>query len=48
MEIRYYETSSGRIPVKDFIACLSDDVQKEYIDAIKILRKGGIASDSGE
>ena len=40
MEIRFYQTASGRNPVLEFVRSLSDDIQKEFSQAVSLLEKG--------
>ena len=40
MEIRFYQTTSGRNPVLEFVRLLSDDLRKEFSQAISLLEKG--------
>jgi phage-related protein len=40
VEIRFYQTVSGRNPVLEFVRSLSSDVQKEFSQAISLLEKG--------
>jgi phage-related protein len=40
VEIRFYQTDSGRNPVLEFIRPLSGDVQKEFSQVVSLLERG--------
>jgi phage-related protein len=40
VRVLFYKTSSGRIPVLEFIGGLSRDVQEQFWDALRLLEKG--------
>jgi phage-related protein len=42
VRVLFYKTSSGRIPVIEFIGGLSRDVQEQFWDALRLLEKGEI------
>ncbi len=40
MEVRFYKTSSGKSPVKEFILALPDEPRREIFDAVLLLEQG--------
>lgn len=40
MKIKYYLTTSGRNPVEDFIKSCSQEIQKDFFDALLLLEAG--------
>lgn len=40
MKIKYYQTSSGRSPVEEFLLALPEETQLEIADAIVLLERG--------
>lgn len=40
MKVYYYETSSGRNPVEQFLYLCSEQVQGEFLDAVSLLEQG--------
>jgi phage-related protein len=42
MEVRHYQTSSGRDVIAEFLRDCSQDIRSDYLDAISLLEKGEI------
>jgi phage-related protein len=42
MEVKYYLTSSGRSPVREFILAESNDIRTKFFDAVSELSMGKI------
>ena len=40
MKVKYYLTSSGRIPVEEFVLALPEQTRLEIVDAIALLESG--------
>lgn len=40
MQIKFYQTTSGRSPVEEFISALSPDVQAKFADVLVMLGSG--------
>jgi hypothetical protein len=39
-KVKYFLTSSGRSPVEEFLAGLSQDTKSDYLDALILLEEG--------
>ena len=44
MKVLFYQTSSGRAPVREFISALSQDLQAQVTNAVLVLEDGGAIS----
>lgn len=42
MKVKYYLTSSGRSPVEEFINGQSEEIRKNYFDAVNLLVEGKV------
>lgn len=40
MKVKYFLTSSGRSPVEEFLAGLSQEAKSDYLDAVILLEEG--------
>ncbi len=40
MGIQFYQTSSGKSPVEDFLSGLSHETQTEFVEALNLLEQG--------
>ena len=40
MKVKFFETSSGRQPIKEFLELCSSDVRSDFIDAVSLLEQG--------
>ena len=40
MKIQFYQTSSGRSPVEEFLKHCSESIQSDFVDALSLLSQG--------
>ncbi len=44
MKVKYFLTSSGRSPIEEFIRSQSEELKKDYFDAISLLAAGKVVA----